>query len=267
VEWTEGWELRGEGGYARAIATPTAACPWCGGTGRREVTVDGVARVGRCRCQRVTDRVAIYNAATVPARHAHCTMENFRRDLPGAEPGWRATRMWLDRYVPGQENGGLVLYGAPGRGKTHLLCAAIRELVFRYGVAVRFVEFTHLLAALKEGFDRKDGESTTLTPLVRVPVLAVDELGKGRKTDFELAIIDEIVSRRYNARGTLLGSTNFPLTAPPRSRKTEEAGGGLSVPGVETLAERLGERVYSRLVETVTFAPTLGEDYRAVRGR
>jgi DNA replication protein DnaC len=265
VSWNEGFEIDAEGAYAQARVRRGPPCPHCGGMGRREVVIDGAARVVKCRCQRVVDRVAIYNLATIPARHGHATMENFRRDLPGAEPGWRATRIWLDRYQHGQENSGLVLYGPPGRGKTHLLAAALRELVFRYGVAVRFVEFTHLLAALKEGFDRKDGEATTLTPLVRVPVLAVDELGKGRKTDFELATIDEIVSRRYNARGTLLGTTNFPIVSHGRARPGEAE--SLATSGMETLAERLGERVYSRLTETVTFAPTLGEDFRVTRGR
>ncbi len=262
MSWSDGFEIvGGESGIARAVVRPGPPCPLCGGVGRREVILDGVSRVARCRCQKVVDRVALYNAAYIPARHAACTMENFRRDRPGAEPGWKATRIWLDKFVPGQENPGLVLYGAPGRGKTHLLAAALRELVFRYGVAVRFVEFTHLLAALKEGFDRKEGESVTLTPLIRVPVLAVDELGKGRKTDFELATIDEIVSRRYNARGTLLATTNFGVGSSQRATDS------LATGGLETLAERLGERVYSRLAETVTFAPALGEDYRATKGR
>lgn len=257
----DGYEIGAHGGVAFARLRPGPVCPRCGGVGRLEITLDGAPRVVRCRCQKVVDRVALYNAAAIPARHALCTMENFNRDLPGAEPGWRATRLWLDRFTPGQENRGLVLYGAPGRGKTHLLAAALRELVFRHGVAVRFVEFTHLLAALKEGFDRRDGDATTLTPLVAVPVLAIDELGKGRKTDFELATIDEIVSRRYNARGTLLGTTNFPVASGPRREEN------LATGGLESLAERLGERVFSRLAETTNFAPALGEDFRGTRGR
>lgn len=261
--WGEGFVIEAVGGQALARVLPRPPCPWCGGEGRREVVVDGAPRVARCRCQKLPDRVALYNAAQIPARHAGCTMEGFRLDLPGVKPGWQATRGWLDRYRPGEENLGLILEGEPGRGKTHLLCAALRELVFRHGVAVRFIEFTHLLSAMKESFDRKDG-GVTLTPLVQVPVLAVDELGKGRKTDWELAVVDEIVSRRYNARGTLLGTTNFPSRPPARRPDTPDT---LALPGIETLADRIGERSFSRLKETVTFAPALGEDYRRTRGR
>ena len=264
MEWSEGYAVTPEGGLAVARLLPRPTCPWCGGSGRREVRIDGELRVGRCRCQRLLDRVALFNAAGIPARNATSTMENFRCDLPGVMPGWQATRGWLDRFRPVEENLGLILEGEPGRGKTHLLAAAVRELIFRHGVPCRLVEFSHLLSMLKEGYDRGLGEAATLGPLIRVPILAIDELGKGRKTDWELAIIDELVSRRYNTRGTILGTTNVPSRPPPRK---PTGGDSLATGGVETLSDRLGERVFSRLKETVTFAPALGEDYRKTRGR
>jgi DNA replication protein DnaC len=271
LEWREGWSVSAEsgGGIARAAVLPGPPCPWCGGVGRREVEINGVWRVGKCRCQRVADRVALFNAAGVPARHADSTMESFRHDVPSPNHAVRPVRAWLDAFRPGQEGRGLVLWGPPGRGKTHLMVAAVRELVFRYGVAARFIEFTHLLSRIREGIDRNDGEATTLTPLVNVPVLAVDELGKGRKTDWELAIIDEIITRRYNSGGILLATTNFPFRVPdarPRPASPPAAGGTLATGGLEPLAERLGDRVFSRLRETVNFAEAVGDDFRALRG-
>lgn len=263
MAWDEGFAVVAGPLYAEARVLPLPPCPWCAGQGRREVEVDGVLRVARCRCQRLPDRVALYNAARVPSRYAAATLASFRADLPGSAPGAMAVRLWLDHFRPGAGQRGLVLYGAPGRGKTHLLAAALRELVFRHGVAARFIEFSHLVSAIKEGWDRNAREQVTITPLVEVPVLAIDELGKGRKTDFELAVIDEILTRRYNAQGVTLATTNFePRQAPRRAGETPS---NLSVAGTEVLAERVGERSFSRLREICDFAPVLGEDYRTAR--
>ncbi len=269
MEWNEGYRVfAGADGFAHAEALPGPTCPFCGGVGRREVKIDGVLRVGKCRCQRLVDRVDLFEAAAMPARHASSTMESFRQEVDGAKPGWAYTRGWLDRYRPGQDNRGLVLSGKPGRGKTHLMCAAVRELVFRHGVSVRFVEFTHLLSRIREGIDQKNGEATTLTPLAQVPVLAIDELGKGRKTDWELQIIDELVTRRYNSSGTLLATTNFPYRGDATKGARAAAPPTLANPAaLETLAERLGDRVFSRLVETTELAGVTGEDFRILRGR
>lgn len=263
MAWDEGFEVIAGPLHAEARLLPRPPCSWCGGFGRREVEIEGVLRVAKCRCQRLPDRVALYNAARIPARYAACTFESFRADLPGTAPGAMAVRLWIDRWHGGADQRGLVLHGDPGRGKTHLLVAALRELVFRYGVAVRFIEFSHLVSAIKEGWDRNSREQVTITPLIEVPVLAIDELGKGRKTDFELAVIDEILTRRYNAQGVTLATTNFKPR--PATRRAGEAPGNLAVAGVETLDERIGERSYSRLKEMADFAPVLGEDYRQPR--
>lgn len=275
MEWTEGFTIGEEGGIAVARVNAGAPCPYCEGEGRRAVevdekvvsrdasgkehtTVEKVRRVFRCRCQRVPDRVLLYNAAELPARHAHCRMETFKAEL--ARPTWSAVRRWLDQYHGGPDQLGLVISGEPGRGKTHLLAAIVYELVFRYGTSVRFVEFSHLIASIREGYDHDVGEARLLGPLVRVPVLAIDELGKGRGSDFESTILDEIVSRRYNAHaGPLLATTNFPLVG--RGKKEGES---LSTGAMPSLAERLGERVWSRLKESCLFVEATGEDYRIV---
>lgn len=262
MEWNEGYRIVEHAGFAVARPEAGAPCPFCGGEGRRTLEVEGVRRVYRCRCQKVPDRCALFDAVQLPARHAACTMESFKAEL--ARPTWVAVRRWIDTFKPGGDQPGLIISGEPGRGKTHLMVAAARELVFRHGVGVRFVEFSHLLAGIREGYDHKVGEARLLGPLVRVPVLAIDELGKGRGSDFETVILDEIVSRRYNAHaGPLLATTNFPLRA-ARPRRDNDS---LSTNSLPTLAERLGDRVWSRLQEACHFVEAVGDDYRVTRGK
>ncbi|MCB9746268.1 MAG: ATP-binding protein [Alphaproteobacteria bacterium] len=258
-------ELFAEGSFARARrAADAPPCPLCKDTGLRVIERDGVEVAGRCRCQLLPDRLELFNKAGLPARHLGSTFGSFNRDLPGVALGHDAVRGWTDSYQLGQENKGLVLFGEVGRGKTHLMVAALRRLIFRYGVPCRFVEFSHLLADLKEGFDRGKPEATLLGPLSEVEVLAIDELGKGRRSDWELGIIDELISRRYNAMKTTLATTNYGVKAQaaPRGGANRYAEPNLAQVTQQTLAERVGERVYSRLREMCSFVPVVGEDYR-----
>ncbi|MCB9764811.1 MAG: ATP-binding protein [Alphaproteobacteria bacterium] len=256
------YTIQAEGLVAQATLAARPPCALCHGTGLRVVVVDGVERAGRCRCQMLPDRVELFNRAGLPARHAGSSFTTFQRRLAGVMPGFQGAYAWVDGYTRGQLNKGLVLYGEVGRGKTHLLVSVVRELIFRHGVPTRFVEFTHLLSDLKEGYERGRSESALLSPLVQVEVLAIDELGKGRNTDWELAVLDELISRRYNAMRTTLATTNY---APGRSTGVREQ--NLSMPTPQTLADRVGDRVYSRLREMCVFVPVAGEDFRMLDDR
>jgi DNA replication protein DnaC len=94
-------------------------------------------------------------------------------------------------------------------------------------------------------------------------VLAIDEMGKGQNTPFETAIVDELVSRRYNAAATTLATTNYPP-----GQRTGRAVPNLASPSdTPTLSDRVGPRVFSRLKEVCDFVPVLGDDYRLRRRR
>ena len=102
-----------------------------------------------------------------------------------------------------------------------------------------------------------------LTELSTVPVLAIDELGKGRLTDWELSIIDEVISRRYNTKGLILATTNYNW-GPPQNKGTSITNLSENF-NTQTLGDRVGDRVFSRLQECCYFAPVKGDDFRARR--
>jgi len=242
-------------------------CRACRGTGFVAVSDDPRAPRRRCDCQKLEGRVRAFREAGIPNRHAGSTLLSY--DHSGARTaGFAAVSKWLKQFDPAGDNRGLVLWGEVGRGKTHLMVAVLRELVLRHGVRARFVEFSHLLADLRAGFDVGRGMAPLLDPLVRVEVLAIDELGKGLRTDFELNVIDELVSRRYNAMLPTLATTNYgpgPATAQPQPNLSEVRMGTAPPP---SLVDRVGDRVYSRLQETSDFVHLKGEDWRArTRGR
>lgn len=103
---------------------------------------------------------------------------------------------------------GLLLQGKPGRGKTHAACAALLELADS-----RSVEFATLQGVLEElkGTFGKRGESerTVMLRILGVGVLAIDDLGAERLTEWSLPLLFEIIDSRWaNGRPTIV-TTNL----------------------------------------------------------
>ena len=235
-------------------------CTFCGGQGRRLVRDGDIPRMVPCSCRLLTHRAGLFNQAQIPARHANASFQSFEHNSKEATRALGGTMTWCKSFVEaGPSSKGLILHGGVGRGKTHLMIAAIRSLILDHGVSVRFIEFSHLLTDLKKGFDEGRGESKTLGALGQIDLLAIDELGKGKSTDWERAVADELVSKRYNSMKPLLATTNYP---PARSSgaRTSNLSDDASL---QTLEDRVGDRVFSRLMQMCDIQRVEGEDYRA----
>lgn len=265
----EGYVTGVDGAWARAtVCSCVETCVLCDGAGRRLVEQDGSMRLARCRCRLLPDRIELFNGARFPGRHHNSSFNTFNKGLPDVMEGFVQSYKWTEMWTA--EMKGLVLHGDVGRGKTHLLIAAMRELVFRHGIRVRFVEFTHLLGDLKAGFDQGRSAEVLLNPLVEYDVLAIDELGRGRCTEWEMGVLDTLISKRYNSMKQIVGTTNYGT-----GRATGQVTPNLSKPAKwdrsgesnqPTLADRVGRRVYSRLREVCAFVPVSGQDFRERMG-
>lgn len=251
--------VRSQGEVAVAeLATDGPPCPHCNGTGRIVRAKDNLRVVGRCSCQRLPDRIAIFNRAGLPARHATSTLQSFEVNSAFIE-----VSRWRQRFEGAVQRTetmpGLVLHGGVGRGKTHLLVGLVRWMILDLGLEVRFVEFTRLLAQLREGFDKGQSDRSVMGELVQIPVLAIDELGKGRLTEWELSVVDELVSRRYDAMLPVLATTNYRREGPSLAALPNLAEGARLT---QTIGDRVGERVYSRMRDMCEFIEVGGQDYR-----
>lgn len=232
-----------------------AVCPSCRGTGW--VPSERGRGVRACACQLVEARGALLAQAGLPARYAHATLASY--DVARGDRGaLLVSGKYVERWGGPELPRGLVLWGGVGRGKTHLAVAVARELVLQHGATVRFVEFSHLLADLRSSFERPGTSAVLLEPLSECDVLVIDEIGKGRNTEFEGTVLDELVSRRYNAARVILGTTNFD----PMGATGMRAANAARPEVVPTLEDRVGDRVFSRLKEMCDFVPVAGEDQR-----
>jgi len=246
-------------GRARARRCPScaASCSACDGRGYiYAMDADGQVAAIPCACQSLEERIRAYNLSGIPARYANATLSGFEAaDNPSLVRAKNHMIRFVRDYAPGRR--GVLLTGSVGIGKTHLAAALVRDLCLAVGVRARLIEFSHLLSQIKAGYDAGRSESDTLGDLVDTPLLFVDELGKGLSTEWQLTILDELVSKRYNRGATTCFTTNFPVEPPTASaRRSREHF------DVTTLEARVGARIFSRICEVCDIVSMTGEDYR-----
>ncbi len=243
-------------------------CPVCAGRGGFMARdPNGYEFFQSCACEKLLRRLSLFNAANIGVRYQNSTLESFSAATPDQEMARNMARDFTLMYP--KVRGGLVFWGPVGTGKTHLVVGIFRELTLRKGVGCRFVDYGNLLQDLKRSYSSHQGDSAVMLPLVDVDLLVIDELGKGRGTEWEESVLDDLISRRYNANRITLCTTNFePWTASEERAQSANpayqarAGMSLSAGSRPTLRERVGERIFSRLCEMCEFVKVTGSDYR-----
>jgi DNA replication protein DnaC len=265
-----------EGEFARARPTRSIEdCDQCQGRGFLIVDEGGYEVSQDCTCRAILTRIGCYNAANIPADYADKRFTDLK-EHSGSTIG--KAKLWMMDYVqqanPLKEQG-FVLVGKSGVGKTHLLCAVLQQLTLERGIPCKYVDCFHLTERIRGSI--KDGSdldpSDILEPLVDVPLLAIDELGKGMETPFETHVIDQLVTRRYNANRPILVTTNYipEIMADELqdAREHDQARGDRFGPKRKkklyttySLEERTDERIVSRLYEISKVLLVKGQDYR-----
>lgn len=262
-------ERQGDRAVAR-VCQCARPCTVCGGDGYllTKTTATYSQKVGPreyevlapCMCRLLEKRVLRYNEAHVPGVLAHAHFDGYGVYSPGQERALRTARTFAHGYKRGEKARGFILSGPVGTGKTHLLAASLAHLVLELGVEAKYVEISLLYATIRRGFQDGKSGGEIIGPLSEVEVLAIDELGKGRGSQFELETLDELIARRYNAGRTTLFATNYSLeydrASAARARtghRSTEAVAREALKEGELLRERVGERIYSRLCEMCEF--------------
>jgi DNA replication protein DnaC len=161
---------------------------------------------------------------------------------------------------------GLLLVGDVGVGKTHLAVGIIRELMEQKGVDCLFVDYRELLKKIQNSYNAsvQTTELEVLRPVFDAEVLVLDELGAVKPTEWVWDTVSLILNTRYNDKRTTIITTNFP-NAP--SLESQEITREQRAARKETLGDRIGERMRSRLQEMCQLVEMLGRDYRQRKQR
>lgn len=204
-------------------------------------------------------------SAQIPARYEHCEFPNFSPDpSTSIAEALVRTKAFVDKYPV--ERDGLLLIGPVGVGKTHLAVATIKELIRQKHARCLFYDYRHLLKTIQDSFNASTPftEMEVLRPVMETEILLFDELGAVRPTDWVQETVSHILNIRYNEKRTTIITTNY-ADLPPLMSETE-AGENLTqsqrAMRQDTLGDRIGERMWSRLHEMCRKVELSGPDYR-----
>jgi DNA replication protein DnaC len=253
------------------IKAPAQVCPLCEGTGWKTVSngSEGIRsindrRVTRCDCQLRARAESALSVTRIPRRYEHCELTNYDTDFPGAHPSLAEAHFVASNFArkcDARGDKGLLIIGKIGTGKTHLAVGIIKELVNR-GIPCLFYDYRELLKEIQNSYNStvQTTELDVLRPVFETDVLVLDELGAVKPTEWVWDTVSLILNTRYNDNRTTLITTNFedqPAAAVAGSLSPARAASR-----VETLGDRIGERMRSRLHEMCRTVTLDGTDFR-----
>jgi DNA replication protein DnaC len=249
-------------------------CDSCNGEGRIYVEDEnGVSSVKDCECKSFEKSLKKLDQVGIPGKYVGTWLETYHPDEGTQKLALLKSKDFLKDF--GKTNKGLIFMGRPGVGKTHLAVSIIKALSIEKDIDCKFVDFFQLLSDIRNGFSEGESEQALINPFIKSRVLVIDELAKGRNTDWELTILDQIISQRYNDadKVTIFTSNYLNEDSNETSGKSNNGSMGGYVDtnsdehrkklwGGESLQEKIGPRIYSRLVEVCQFIKIEGKDFR-----
>jgi len=252
------------------VTTTTEICPICGGTGWQTIERGKEREAVRCPC-RVRDRGGrLLAAANIPARYEHCDLGNFQYDPDDPkQKSIRDARFLAGRFLEEYptDKTGLLFVGSVGVGKTHLAVGILKDLIREKGIHCLFCDYRELLKSIQNSYNPTvhATEMEILQPVFDAEVLVLDELGAVRSTEWVFDTVNYILNSRYNDNKTTIITTNFPDQPEQDKPEIDNLSSRSAADRAarrETLGDRIGERMRSRLHEMCKKVEIDGPDFR-----
>jgi DNA replication protein DnaC len=220
----------------------------CNGSGWEPSEVEG--KVRRCRCRDTMHVERLLAEARIPKRYEHCDLASYlpQDDNKSQKNAKIHIQRFVDKYP--QVDVGLIIFGPCGVGKTHLAVSLLKQVIIEKGDSGLFYDFRDLLREIQGSWNSvsQTSELEILKPVLLAKVLVLDELGANKPTEWVRDTIAHIINCRYNEKKITIFTSNF-LDAPSKT-------------GEESLTDRIGIRLRSRLYEMCTEIDIKGCDFR-----
>lgn len=186
--------------------------------------------------QEKSDRIERYRKSGVPERYFKESLDTYKINNEMQATAAKAATNFLHAVKCGEFKS-LVMIGNAGTGKTHLACAIIREAGGKYRTAPDIVEEMRRA----KSFTANDTEADIIKYYGHVPLLVIDEIGRGIAATDEKYMLYQILNARYNTRKPTILISNH--------KKAD-------------FLQYIGVAVADRLVESAEILELNGESYR-----
>jgi DNA replication protein DnaC len=223
-------------------------------------------RVTRCDCRKGARPERLLEKARIPKRYEHCDLISYDPYYQGADTSLLNLKFIATGYVEHypqistDSKNGLLITGSVGSGKTHIAVGIIKALIEHYGVSCLFVDYRELLKQIQDSYNPtvENTELGILRPIFEADVLVIDELGAVKPTAWVWDTVGLILNTRYNDKKPTIITTNYP----DGPEITKEVDKFKQVTTPDTLGDRIGERMRSRIHEMCRIVQVNGADFR-----
>lgn len=220
-------------------------CQTCFGAGMEIVPGKG-ARPCHCRQKKAVGDVK--SKMRIPERYKNCSFNTYTPANPSQSKAYSFAVKFSSEFFTVDQ--GLLLTGPVGTGKTHLAISILKDVASHYNIYGLFYQFGALLKEIQDSYNpnTQSSELGVLAPILTADLLVLDELGVSKPTDWVRDTMMHIINTRYNDKKLTIFTTNYPDDRPSERE--------------ETLEDRIGVRLRSRLYEMCRTVVVEGKDFR-----
>lgn len=226
-------------------------CSLCDDTGWVHVMKDGFSAVKRCECFEGRMSRSLAALSGIPEVFADKLLDNFKPSSPPQKHLLQTARAYV-RMFPTCTPPGLILGGPTGVGKSHIAVGIAAALIAR-NIEVKFFDTQVLLENARLEFDDTSNSVKGAAAAAQEPhVIILDDLGGRRPSPWLHDIVAEILVDRMSRRKPTIITTSARDEMFGLPRKLNE----------EDLADRIGVRARSKVIEMCQPVWIGGDDYR-----